>query len=224
MESPSGPHAATPAELKERIAAERAGVPFVFWREPAGQRIVVLEGDRIAVGRGEEADVRLLADEQVSRLHAELELIAGEWTVADDGLSRNGSFVNGERVGGRRRLADGDELRFGDTLVAFRAPGAPTDAATAAAPDPADVERLTETQRNILIALARPFRDDNRYAAPATNQAVADELFLSLDAVKGHLRVLFDRFGIADLPQNQKRVRLVELALRSGAISMRDLG
>ena len=106
----------------------------------------------------------------------------------------------------------------------FRAPRPQTDAATAAAPDPADVERLTDTQRQILVALARPFRDDNRYAAPASNQAVADELFLSLDAVKGHLRVLFDRFGIADLPQNQKRVRLVELALRSGAISMRDLG
>ena len=224
MESPAGPHAATPAELKERIAAERAGNPFVYWREPAGQRIAVLGGDRIAVGRGEEAQVRLIADEQVSRLHAELELIAGEWTLADDGLSRNGSFVNGERVAGRRRLTDGDELRFGDTLVVFRAPRPQTDAATAAAPDPAGVERLTDTQRQILVALARPFRDDNRYAAPASNQAVADELFLSLDAVKGHLRVLFDRFGIADLPQNQKRVRLVELALRSGAISMRDLG
>ena len=38
------------------------------------------------------------------------------------------------------------------------------------------------------------------------------------------MRTLFEKFGVGDLPQNQKRVRLVELALRSGAISLRDLG
>ena len=82
---------------------------------------------------------------------------------------------------------------------------------------------LTDTQRRILIALCRPFRDGSRYATPATNQQVAEEVRLSLDAVKGHLRVLFERFGIGDLPQNTKRVRLVELALRNGVISVRDL-
>ena len=82
---------------------------------------------------------------------------------------------------------------------------------------------LSDTQRRILVALCRPFRDGNQYATPATNQQVADEVFLSLDAVKGHLRALFEKFGIADLPQNQKRVRLVELALRNGVISVREL-
>jgi len=51
---------------------------------------------------------------------------------------------------------------------------------------------------------------------PATNQQIADELFLSLDAVKTHLRMLFHKFGIEDLPQNQKRARLVEMALQFG--------
>jgi len=50
-----------------------------------------------------------------------------------------------------------------------------------------------------------------------------EEVYLSLDSVKGHLRALFEKFGIGDLPQNQKRVRLVELALRQGVISVRDL-
>ena len=92
-----------------------------------------------------------------------------------------------------------------------------------AAPDAAAAPSLSDTQRRILIALCRPFRDGNQYATPATNQQVADEVFLSLDAVKGHLRALFEKFGIADLPQNQKRVRLVELALRNGVISVREL-
>ncbi len=45
-----------------------------------------------------------------------------------------------------------------------------------------------------------------------------------MDAVKANLRALFERFEIGDLPQNKKRVRLAELALRSGAIKPRDLG
>ena len=225
MESPVGPHAATPAELQARLAAERAGTPFLLWRDLSGQQILSLGSgsDRVTVGRGDEVEVQLGADERVSRLHAEIELIGGVWTVADDGLSRNGSFLNGERVVGRRRLSDGDELRFGDTLVVFRAPAPTHGLATAAAPDRLPAAELTDTQRKILVALCRPFGEGSRYATPSTNQQIADEVFLSVDAVKGHLRTLFEKFGVGDLPQNQKRVRLVELALQSGAISVRDL-
>jgi hypothetical protein len=225
MESPAGAHSASPAELQQRLEAERAGVPFLFWRDQGGQRILALEQglERVTIGRGAEVDVDLDADEQVSRLHAEIERIGGEWTVSDDGLSRNGSFLNGERIGGRRRLADGDELRFGATVVVFRAPSPSPSSVTIAAPERAEIAQLSATQRKILIALCRPFRDGSQYATPATNQQVADEVFLSVDAVKGHLRALFEKFGIGGLPQNQKRVRLVELALRSGVISVRDL-
>jgi pSer/pThr/pTyr-binding forkhead associated (FHA) protein len=44
----------------------------------------------------------------------------------DDG-SRNGSFVNGQLVSERRPLREGDVLRFGDTVVLFRAPAAPAE-------------------------------------------------------------------------------------------------
>ena len=52
----------------------------------------------------------------------------------------------------------------------------------------------------------------------ASNQQIAQELFLSVHAVKTHLRVLFHKFGIDSLPQNQKRARLVELALQLGLV------
>jgi pSer/pThr/pTyr-binding forkhead associated (FHA) protein len=226
MESPAAAHSSTPAELAQRLETERRGLPFLFWRALEGQRILVLEQgrERVTVGRGPEVDIGLDADEQVSRLHAEIERIGGEWTLADDGLSRNGSFLNGDRVAGRRRLADGDELRFGKTTVVFRLPEPSPSSATVATPDTGEAVSLTETQRRILIALSRPFREGSHYATPATNQQIADEVFLSLDSVKGHLRALFEKFGIAGLPQNQKRVRLVELALRHGVISVRDLG
>jgi pSer/pThr/pTyr-binding forkhead associated (FHA) protein len=119
-----GRHAASPAELQEQLIAVRGGSPFLLYRNgERQQRIICLEGRcEVTVGRDEGADVALSWDNQVSRLHAELECIAGQWTVVDDGLSSNGSFVNGERVSGRRRLADGDALRFGRTQVVFRAP------------------------------------------------------------------------------------------------------
>ena len=72
-------------------------------------------------------------------------------------------------------------------------------------------------------ALCRPYKDGTAFASPATNQQIAEELFLSVDAVKTHLRVLFAKFGIEQLPQNQKRIRLVERAFYSGLISERDL-
>jgi hypothetical protein len=46
---------------------------------------------------------------------------------------------------------------------------------------------------------------------------------LSVDAVKTHLRVLFAKFGVERLPQNQKRIRLVERAFYGGVVSERDL-
>lgn len=226
MESPARPHSASPAELAEQLAAERGGGAFLLWRVAQGQRIIPLDPTRprITLGRGPEVDADLGDDEQVSRLHAEVERIGGAWTVADDGLSRNGSYLNGERITGRKRLTDRDELRLGATIVVFRDPAPSSGSATVAAPELAALGQLTDTQRRILIALCRPFRDGSQYATPATNQEVADEVFLSVDAVKGHLRTLFEKFGIGDLPQNQKRVRLVELALRNGVISVRDFG
>ena len=55
-------------------------------------------------------------------MHAELVRLADDWTVTDDGLSRNGTFVNDRRVEGRLRLMDGDLLRCGETLLLFVSP------------------------------------------------------------------------------------------------------
>ena len=79
--------------------------------------------------------------------------------------------------------------------------------------------RLTDTQRQILAALCRPCIGENRYATPATNQAIAAEVYLSVDAVKAHLRALYRKFGVEPLPHNQKRARLVELVLEGGLLS-----
>jgi DNA-binding NarL/FixJ family response regulator len=40
-----------------------------------------------------------------------------------------------------------------------------------------------------------------------------------VETVKSHLRALFDLFGVADLPQNRKRVELVRRAFETGVVS-----
>jgi pSer/pThr/pTyr-binding forkhead associated (FHA) protein len=218
-------HAASPAELQEQLVAARGGVPFLLYRDgDERQRIVRLEGrDRVTVGRDEDADISLSWDSQVSRLHAELESMGSLWTVADDGLSRNGSFLNGERVAGRRRLVDGDVLRFGRTQVAFCAPEVGRSSTTVLGDDLPSSATLSAAQRRVLVALCRPYKGSPSFATPATNQEIADELVLSIDAVKTHLRAVFQKFGVEHLPQNQKRARLVERALQSGIVSEREL-
>jgi pSer/pThr/pTyr-binding forkhead associated (FHA) protein len=224
-QSPLAAHAATPAELRERIEAERAGTPFLVLRDGEGaQRLFVLDPakERVTVGRSAGNDVALPWDTEVSRLHAELERLGDEWTAADDGLSRNGSFVNGQRISGRHRLRDGDVLRAGRTNIAFRVPESPDSSPTVAAGSRAELPALSATQRAVLAALCRPYKD-TELATPATNQQIADELFLSVDAVKAHLRTLFGYFGVQHLPQNQKRSYLAMRALQEGVVARRDL-
>ena len=159
-ESPLAAHAASPAELQERLSAERAGAPFLVLRDGEGrQRLLRLDGDRLSVGRAESNGVPLPWDTEVSRLHAELERIAGEWTVIDDGLSRNGTYVNGTRISGRARLRDGDVIRIGRTTLGYRRPDAEeTVERTVVAGEPVALADLPPTQRQVLVALARPYK------------------------------------------------------------------
>lgn len=214
--SPAGASAAV--DLQAVVRAEREGVPFLALRDADGvQRLVVLEkrNERLWIGRDQAADVVLDWDEKVSRTHAELARAGGGWTVSDDGLSRNGTFLDGERVTGSRRLRDRQVLRVGATTITYRAPGRSGVRTTPgesmiAAPD------LTPMQLRVLAALCRPAREAIGTAVPATNRDIAEELVLSVDGVKTHMRALFARFAVEDLPQNRKRARLMELALQAG--------
>jgi pSer/pThr/pTyr-binding forkhead associated (FHA) protein len=220
------PRQTSAAELKAQIEAERGRRPFLVFRDGEDeQRIVVIdEGtSELWIGRGEAAGLRLDWDEEVSALHAQIEIVAGECTLLDDGLSRNGSFVGAERVHGRRRLRDGDVIRFGRTAVLFRRPGESAPEATVVATEVPAAATISPGQRRVLLALCRPFKEGSAFATPPTNQAIADELHLSVDAVKTHLRALFEKLELEDLPQNRKRVALVEKALQSGVVSPRDL-
>jgi pSer/pThr/pTyr-binding forkhead associated (FHA) protein len=214
----------SPVELQARLEAERACDSFLLYRDGAGAQRIISLGDgsgRLSIGRSPAADVSLAWDTDASRVHAELERVVDIWTVIDDGLSRNGTFVNGERIHGRRRLADKDHVRCGKTVIWYRAPGERLRAATAASVE-ASAPSLSDAQRRVLVALARPFASGSGVAVPASNRQIAEELVLTVHAVKTHMRALFHKFGVGDLPQNQKRARLVELAFQCGQLTERD--
>jgi pSer/pThr/pTyr-binding forkhead associated (FHA) protein/DNA-binding CsgD family transcriptional regulator len=213
-----------PTDPRDRIRvreAEAAGDPFLIYRDDSGtQRIVALGGERAlaVMGRAPTSDIPIVWDDRVSRTHARLERIGPEWSIEDDGLSRNGTYVNEERVRGRRHLRDGDVVRAGHTTLVFRTP--PSGASRATEPESrlAPPPTLSDAQRRVLDALCRPCVGESGPLTPATNEQIAAELHLSVDAVKAHLRQLFRRFEVEDLPQIQKRTALVRLALAAGLV------
>jgi hypothetical protein len=221
-----GPRTTTAVELKAQIETERLGRPFLVYRDGSGEQqiLVIDEGvSSVWVGRSPSADVELGFDDQVSKLHAHLEVVGDACTLVDDGLSTNGSYVNEQRVSGRQLLRDGDVARFGKTSILFRAPGEGEADSTVVAGDLGAAAGVSPAQKKVLIELCRPFKDSPPFATPATNQEIAAALHLSVDAVKTHMRALFDKLGVEALPQNRKRLAVVERALGTGVVTQRDL-
>jgi class 3 adenylate cyclase len=101
--------------------AERPESPVLRYRDDLGvEHCRRLDHDRsMTIGRGEEVDVSLSWDRSVSSAHAEATRLGEDWVIVDAGVSRNGTFVNNERVTGRRRLRDGDAIRVGRTTLVF---------------------------------------------------------------------------------------------------------
>jgi hypothetical protein len=81
---------------------------------------VVLEGERVVLGRRKNCDV-CLQDANASREHAVLEPEGTGWSLVDL-ESTNGTLVNGERVS-RLRLRDGDVITVGVTEMVFHEAG-----------------------------------------------------------------------------------------------------
>jgi pSer/pThr/pTyr-binding forkhead associated (FHA) protein len=205
-------HASTPSELQERLAAERSETPFVELRDADGKQRLVLLTEALTVGRSPACGLALTWDAQVSRSHASIEAIDGVWTVLDDGRSTNGTFVNEERVQGRRTLRHLDVIRVGATRLRFHDPSQTTDSKLTEVASQAVVPTLTPAQLRVLVALCRP------PDGPASNEEIAEQLTVSIDTVKTHMRALFDAFNLQASAPYRKRFELVRLAVDAGLV------
>lgn len=185
---------------------------------PGGPEFVALPDARLSMGRAADNDVTI-DDESVSRLHAVLESSAGGWSIRDLG-SRNGTYVNGERIVGERALRDRDEIRVGGARLAYR-PDPETDiyAETMSADPPPE---LTRRERDVLLALFQTAGTADVFMEPASTRRIAEVLFVSEAAVKQHLLKLYEKFGIRT-GGDRRRVQLANEALRRGAVSFSEV-
>lgn len=181
--------------------------------------VVPLERDRIALGKASTNDAIIYWDGTVSRLHAVVERYASGWAVRDMG-SRNGTYLNGERIVGDRTLRPGDEIRIGETRLAFRLADPdhiPTPTAASQGPP-----EMTRREHDVLVALCRPILSRSVMAEPPSIRDIAAQLVISESTVKKHIGRLFDRFGIHE-GEDRRRGYLVAEAIRRGAVTMADL-
>ena len=94
---------------------------------------IKLTGEPLAIGRAREADIPLL-DDKVSRIHCGIRLSAGEFYLKDL-KSRNGTYVNGQRVEDTIKLKVGDRIQVGSTVFVLDTSPYEKDAADGIAAD-----------------------------------------------------------------------------------------
>jgi pSer/pThr/pTyr-binding forkhead associated (FHA) protein len=198
-----------------------------IWK-PSGRELITLSGERVTVGKASTNLVSLKHDSTVSRVHAVLENLGFAWSVRDVG-SRNGTYLNGEKISAERVLRSGDELRVGKSRLIFwevrQADEASVNEATVAAEPTQPTPRLTRRELEVLMVLCRPLVSDDPFPEPASVRRMAVELFVTEAAIKQHLQNLYDKFAIPS--EGDRRVRLANEAIRRGAVTLtmlRDSG
>jgi len=199
--------------------------PVLVYVDPVGCHRSFALSNRgvVTLGRRPEADVCLPWDPGISRLHAELIHRAGEWMIADDGLSQNGTLVNGLALEGRRRLRDGDLITMGRTSLTFCEPSAEADHrgdadVTMALPEMHSSWSYSQQQQQVLRELCRPLREDGEGVQPAPDAEIADVSALDEHIVERELDAVAHSFGYAELAIDERRLRTALTALRSGLV------
>jgi hypothetical protein len=191
------------------------------WK-PSGRELVPLTGQRVTLGKASTNLVSLEHDETVSRLHAVFENLGSGWSIRDLG-SRNGTYLNGERISAERVLRSGDEVRVGKSRMLFWEvkDAGPREEETVSAQTMELPPRLTRREVDVLVVLCRPLVSDDPFPEPASVRRMAGDLFVTEAAVKQHLQNMYDKFRIP--AEGDRRVRLANEALRRGAVTRAQL-
>ncbi len=183
-----------------------------------GASVIPLAGDRVTLGSEDSNDLAVPTDRRLSRLHAVFERYPAGWCVRDLG-SRNGTFVNGQRIWHERVLSDGDEVRAGASRFVLRSGRVPKGQVTEAGAPPPE---LTTRERDVLVQLCRPLLAGAMFTEPASSREIAAALVVTEAAVKQHLLRLYEKFGIVG-DGEKRRVRLANEAMSRNAITRADL-
>jgi pSer/pThr/pTyr-binding forkhead associated (FHA) protein len=153
---------ATATDIDAQI--DRQYGPRLIGVLPSGEKLEYpVVKKEIEIGKAPHNDV-VIADQTVSNTHAVILAREGGYGIVDLG-SRNGTFVNGERLGDHAHtLRHGDSIQLGQTVLTFRNPG--------------------ETKENITATLSSETLEEVRRRAAAANLADAAENSQKTDQVE----------------------------------------
>jgi tetratricopeptide (TPR) repeat protein len=205
---------------------ERRARPFVLFHDSDGaQHIVDLDAAHspLRIGRRSTNDLSLPWDQGVSRVHAHLERSGDGWELVDEGRSRNGSYVNGERVTGRRVLHDADVIRLGNTVLLYRAPTSEIGARRQETGVTADLSiwaasQIEQSDLAVLRSFARAVAQADQQAAGQAEWRAAEDLDRTPEDIEAALRLLYLRFGLAQVAEHERPGLLLERARVLGVL------
>lgn len=83
---------------------------------PNKGKVYYLQGKRIIIGRGENADIQII-DNKVSREHAEITFASDSYTITDLG-AHNGVVINNVKVA-QKKLVEGEKIVIGQTVFKY---------------------------------------------------------------------------------------------------------
>jgi len=95
------------------MAGDRTALLFC----PPLAPLEILPGGRVAIGRGKDCELVLITD-SASRRHAEVYPEGADFYVRDLG-SKNGTFLNGEKLERAHELRPGDRIGVGSCAITF---------------------------------------------------------------------------------------------------------
>jgi pSer/pThr/pTyr-binding forkhead associated (FHA) protein len=155
----------------------------------ASRRSIDIDADCVRIGRDQACEIVLPGDPTVSRVHATLQRLGDDWLL-EDGSSRNGTYVNGARVGSPVRVEPGDRVSIGNFVVVL---GADDGHAieTVAAQDADRTRVRLETGLS-----AREVEVLRGVCVGRSNAEIAAELFISIKTVQTHLDRIRDKTGL----------------------------
>lgn len=116
LRGPTGAAAVEVAGEAPKGRSKRAGASLRVLEPPAQKGDTYPLGDELTVGRGGGCGVVIPDDQFVSTVHARL-FRRGDDLIVEDLGSRNGTFVNGEKVVAPTKLRRGDRVQFGQTVA-----------------------------------------------------------------------------------------------------------
>ena len=121
VRSPLSIRLATATQIREQV--DRHYGPKLIGVLPSGEKLeYLIDKHEVEIGKAAHNHITL-TDPTVSNTHAIVIARDSGYTIVDLG-SRNGTFVNGERLGAQAHtLRHGDRIQLGQTVLTFRNPG-----------------------------------------------------------------------------------------------------